>query len=450
MDAVDIDVSAIFYLSSTISKYLHMPVPLDRLYHFIEGVASEIYNNPVIIYRFWPHGSKNIQDLNPLKHYDWAQQQQRLGIWCHDQEPLPTVIDKRKVKSAWNDLLHSLDLVQPRTKGVNWRRNMFKKNILLHSEKRSHVIDQYVKDDELIPVYHWSHAVIARDWFRYAEHENFQKKVKKCFLIYNRAWSGTREYRLKFSDLLVEHGLVDHCLTFCNPTEDGKHYDTHTFQDPVWRPGHVLENYFPPSQANSCASADFDSEDYRSTEIEVVLETLWEDDRLHLTEKSLRPIACRQPFILAATHGSLQYLRDYGFRTFDTIWDETYDTIVDPYQRMQAIIKLLREITTWSAVQRRDNIQRMQQVADHNHNHFFSKVFFNQVIDELRTNMAKAFDQITQDPGFDKWQHFLQFAQVQDFLNVNQDTGQPTRQQYEQVLESIGQHTKIIADANKI
>jgi len=431
-----------------------MPVPLDRLYHFIEGVASEIYNNPVIIYRFWPHGSKNIQDLNPLKHYDWGQQQQRLGIWCHDQEPLTTVVDKRKVKSAWNDLLHSHDLVQPRTKGVNWRRNMFKKNILLHSEKRSHFIDQYVKDDELIPVYYWSHAVIAMDWFRYAEHQNFQKKVKKCFLIYNRDWTGTREYRLKFTDLLVKHDLVDSCHTWFNPIQGNYNYKDHRFTNPVWRPGHVLENYFPPSQANACASADFDSEDYRSTEIEVVLETLFDDDRLHLTEKSLRPIACRQPFILAATHGSLQYLRDYGFRTFDTIWDETYDTIEDPYQRMQAIIKLLREITTWSDVQRRDNIQRMKHVADHNHNHFFSKVFFNQVIDELRTNMTKAFDQITQDPGFDKWldkwQHFLQFAQVQDFLNVNQDTGLPTRQQYNRVLDFIKQYPKNIADVNKI
>ena len=430
-----------------------MSIPLDRLYHFIEKTAIKNYEAPVIIYRFWPHGSKNIQDITPLKQYHWTQYQQTLGIWCHDQEPLDYVIDNRYVKRAWNDLLAGLDLVQPRTR-LPGHHNIFKKNILLHSEERSHVLDQYVKDDDLMPVYYWSHAVIARDWFRYAKHETFKKNVTKQFLIYNRAWSGTREYRLKFLDLLVEHELVDHCRTFCSPTEHGKHYQTHRFVNPVWRPGHVLENYFQPSQANACASADFDTEDYQSTEIEVVLETLFDDNRLHLTEKSLRPIACRQPFILAATHGSLQYLRDYGFKTFDTIWDETYDTIEDPYQRMQAIIKLLREITTWSDVQRRDNIQRMQQVADHNHNHFFSKDFSDLVINELRINMAKAFDQITQDPGFDKWldkwQHFLQFAQIQDFLDVNQDTEQPTRQQYEQVLEFIERHPKTVANRIKI
>jgi hypothetical protein len=430
-----------------------MYIPLDRLYHFIEKLANKIYDNPVIIYRFWPHGSKNLQDLNSLKQCDWAQRQQMPGIWCHDQEPLAPAFAKRNIKCTWVDLLASLDLVQPRTR-LNWYTNVFKKNILLHSEKRSFIIDKYLTNEDLIPVYYWSHAVIALDWFRYAKHQDYNKNISKKFLVYNRAWSGTREYRLRFADRLIEHHLVDHCLTFCNPTDDGKHYETHTFQNPVWQPGHVLENYLAPSQADSRASADFDAQDYKSTQIEVVLETLFDDDRLHLTEKSLRPIACRQPFILAATHGSLQYLRDYGFKTFDTIWDETYDTIEDPYQRMQAIIKLMREITTWSDVQRRDNIQQMQLVADHNHNHFFSKDFSDLIIDELRTNMTEAFDQIKQDLGFDKWldkwQHFLQFAQVQDFLDFNQDITQPTRQQYEQVLEFIGHYPKTIADANKI
>jgi hypothetical protein len=43
-----------------------MSIPLDRLYHYIENVAQEIYNDRIIIYRFYPHGSKNINDLNNL------------------------------------------------------------------------------------------------------------------------------------------------------------------------------------------------------------------------------------------------------------------------------------------------------------------------------------------------------------------------------------------------
>ena len=68
--------------------------------------------------------------------------------------------------------------------------------------------------------------------------------------------------------------------------------------------------------------------------------------------------------------------------------------------------------------------------------------------------MTEAFDQIKQDPGFDKWldkwQYFLQFPQVQDFLNVNQDTDLPTRQQYQKVLEFIDKHLKTVADPIEI
>jgi hypothetical protein len=96
----------------------------------------------------------------------------------------------------------------------------------------------------------------------------------------------------------------------------------------------------------------------------------------------------------------------------------------------------------------------MQQIVDHNHKHFFSKDFFDLIINELRTNMTEAFDQIKQDPGFDKWldkwQHLLQFPQIRDFLNVNQDIDRPTRHQLEQVLQFIEQHLKTVADRIKI
>jgi hypothetical protein len=434
-----------------------MSIPLDRLYHFIDQTAREIYGDGVLIYRFWPHGSKNIDDLNLLCACTWAERICSPAVWCNDQEPLDHDYyrtQQRTILNKWQHLLQSLNVSLLST-NLNYNStNVFRKNLLLHSEKRSGNVGKYIADDKLIPVYYWSHALLAQDWFRYAEHEKFKKNINKRFLIYNRAWGGTREYRLRFSDLLIENKLANQCLTFCNPIEHGRHYQDHAFTNSVWRPVNVLENYFLPSTADSSYSADFNAEDYESTEIEVVLETLFDDDRLHLTEKSLRPIACRQPFILAATHGSLRYLRDYGFETFDSIWDETYDTIEDPYHRMQAIIKLMREITTWSDAQRRVNAQRMAQIVDHNHKHFFSKCFSNLVTNELRTNMTRAFDQMKVNLGADQLvgsiQNLLKFAQVQDFLNSNHDPAFPTKQQYEKVLEFIQQYPKTIADSNKI
>ena len=433
-----------------------MSMPLDRLYHFIENFACETYGHDVIIYRFWPHGSKNIEDLNPMPTFwhSWADSQIHPAVWCHDQEPLAYEwFDKNTLakKGKFIDLLKSRNLLVH--KNLKWNTSAFQKDILLHSEKRSQNVEKY-SNIKLLPVYYWSHAVIARDWFRYAQHENFKKNTDKCFLIYNRAWTGTREYRLKFTDLLVKHALVDSCHTWFNPVDGDHDYKNHVFTNQEWRPDHVLEQYFSPTDATSCSSADFCTKDYQSTEIEVVLETLFDDDRLHLTEKSLRPIACRQPFILMATHGSLQYLRDYGFKTFDSVWDESYDQIQDPVMRMQAIIDVMHDISSWSDEEWMSNKPRLVQIAEHNQKHFFSDAFSNQIICELRTNMLHAFAQIQADPGFDtwiaRWQKRLQHEEIQKFMDQpHEDPFLPNRLDYERVLKFIADYSKRVANHDK-
>jgi hypothetical protein len=434
-----------------------MSIPLDRLYYFIENVACETYGHAVVIYRFWPNGSKNIEDLNPLPTFwhSWIDSQIHPAVWCHDQEPLAYESfskNRRIVKNKFMDLGKSLNLFAHTN--LNWLKNVFKKGIILHSEKRSQNVEQYLAADEFLPVYYWSHAVIARDWFRYAVHENFKKNANKCFLIYNRDWTGTREYRLKFTDLLVKHDLVDSCHTWFNPIQGNYNYKDHRFTNQEWRPDHVLEQYFPPSLAKACASADFCTQDYQSTEIEVVLETLFDDDRLHLTEKSLRPIACRQPFILMATHGSLQYLRDYGFKTFDSVWDESYDQIQDPVMRMQAIIDVMHEISSWSDEEWMSNKPRLGQIAEHNQKHFFSDDFSDKITTELRTNMMHVFAQIQADPGFDtwiaRWQKRLQHEEIQKFMDQpHKDPFLPNRRDYERVLKFIADNSDSVENYDK-
>jgi hypothetical protein len=265
------------------------------------------------------------------------------------------------------------------------------------------------------------------------------KKPEKTFLIYNRAWSNTREYRLRFTELLIHLNLQEHCKTSINPIEPelGIHYDSHQFRNPVWRPQTVLENHFPINTAHSHYSANFDIEDYESTDIEVVLETLFDDDRLHLTEKSLRPIAVGQPFILAATQGSLEYLRSYGFKTFGDVWDESYDLVQDPAERLIQIAELMKYISTWLPHQRERNMAQAQAIADYNRQHFFSQDFFNLVANELKINLASAFNTLAvgnnYQPWLTRWEKLLQYPAVIDFLQNNQ--ADPTQSDVDFVIQ---------------
>jgi hypothetical protein len=386
-----------------------MSIPLDRLYHYIDNIAKEVRDN-VIIYRFWPHGSKNIEDLtllNPPTSYINILISPE--IICHDQEPLDydlysnlhnTIIDSVQIKKlrpvACEYYQAGLKnaFITPDRNLRYWIQNIYDKAILLHSEQRSQNLEKY-RDSEFIPVYYWSHAVIALDWFRYAFHIDINKKVgNKTFLIYNRAWSGTREYRLKFLDLLISNNLLDSCHTSFSPVDNNTHYTQHKFKNTVWKPNNFLENVLPPNTASGNDSADFVIEDYQNTVIEVVLETLFDDNRWHLTEKSLRPIACGQPFILCAPAGSLKYLQSYGFKTFSTVWDESYDEIIDPLERLKKIVELMSEINQWDTDTQLTKLKQANQISQYNRAYFFSKEFFNLIVNELKNNLTCALTEL--------------------------------------------------------
>ena len=119
--------------------------------------------------------------------------------------------------------------------------------------------------------------------------------------------------------------------------------------------------------------------------LHVVNETVWQD-KIHFTEKIFKPIVMHQPFVVLQAPGSLEYLKNYGFRTFADWWDESYDTIEDPQQRMQAVADIVNWITTQDINKMRDS---MKDVLEYNYVHFYNNIP-NIVLDELRVNLQNA------------------------------------------------------------
>ena len=425
-----------------------MSIPLDRLYHYIESIAEEINDSSIIIYRFYPNGSKKLEDLSETKVLAWKEVAIVPSIYCNDQEPLDYNYYKNyksSRQSAWAALLKSCLICTP-NQNLKKNSSIYDQTLLLHSEQRSNNLKAYQKN-QYITIYYWCHALLARDWFRYAEYININKKTVKTFLIYNRAWAGTREYRLKFADLLIDYNMINDCQTSIGFVDQDTYYKNYKFTNLQWQPLHHLEQYFQNNLSSSANSADFTVEDYCATDIEVVLETLFDDERLHLTEKSLRPIACGQPFILAATHGSLQYLRNYGFRTFNDIIDESYDLIEDPEKRLQAVVLTMKQITAWTKEERQYKMRLLQEIAEYNKQHFFSVNFFNQILNELKENLTTAFtlfDSIkSSNQWINQWNEYLSHQPIADFLKNNKEPGfDPTKTQVDLVYQEAKKYIK--------
>jgi hypothetical protein len=406
-----------------------MSVPLDRLYHYLDNCV----NHDLLIYGWTPHGSTKLEDFHMLmdrftpEHWPELRSRSTLQEFnlltarnnhavmiCHDQEPLDfdrysfedfqKIIKQKHQKYREKLQIENIDrqsvvnyYARLGLSGLAIPTNHYDHTLLLHSEKNSLHVAQYSQQG-YVPVYYWSHGLIALDWFRYAEHDPKLQldpvKIQQDFLIYNRAWSGTREYRLCFTEQIVQNNLVENCKMSFN-AQDDTHYTQHCFVNPEFKISkYDLHNFFPVNTHSSVASADYCVEDYASTGIEIVMETLFDDHRWHLTEKSLRPIACGKPFVLMATPGSLQYLRQYGYKTFDGLIDETYDSIQNPKQRLQAVIVEMKRISVLPVQQKIKLFSDLDSIAKFNKHLFFSS-FFDSLINEYKQNMDSAMIEMT-------------------------------------------------------
>jgi len=216
------------------------------------------------------------------------------------------------------------------------------------------------------------------------------------FNIYSRAWTGTREYRLYFLQQLVNLNLHPTArVTFADYDQD-QHYQSYQFANNDFDSTLDLTGLDINNSIPGTSSATYDQKHYQHCAIDVVLETVFDDSRWHLTEKILRPIACGKPFILAATPGSLEYLKSYGFRTFAPWIDESYDQVESSQQRVHAIMQSMQEFAKLPSSIKSKHICEMQTIAQENRKHFFSDQFAQQIKQELVDNVARARFQIKQ------------------------------------------------------
>ena len=372
---------------------------------------------------------------------NWSKIMTTPHVIFHDQEPLNfyywTRDDfaqewfRRIINFQWNPLYSGTEYTNYRVSlhvRGSIHTNLYDYILLVHSEKNSKEVDTYFQHG-FLPVYYWSHAVIAVDWFRYAVHDPVlqynTEAFTQDFLIYNRAWSGTREYRLTFADQLVHAGLVKYCRTSFAPMDSDMHYSQHKFENPdlaITRTD--LETVLPANTHDSHASADYNNQDYAQTGMEIVLETLFDDSRLHLTEKALRPIACGKPFMLVATAGSLEYLRSYGFETFGNLIDESYDLETDPVARSNAVIREMNRISSLASADKIALWNQLHQIAARNKQRFFSAEWQAGIIQEYADNMNQAMITMNQHCTGKHWR---------DTLEINRAAGIASSQSQEEI-----------------
>ncbi len=125
---------------------------------------------------------------------------------------------------------------------------------------------------------------------------------------------------------------------------------------------------------------------YNQTAYSVVAETCFHDNFAFYTEKTSKPIIAKRLFVMFAGQHYLANLRKLGFRTFDSVIDESYD------QESDALIRWHRawEQMVWLAEQPQEQIlERIRPIVEHNYTHIMTTNWAENFRAELEQDFAR-------------------------------------------------------------
>lgn len=140
----------------------------------------------------------------------------------------------------------------------------------------------------------------------------------------------------------------------------------------------LLDTYAPMAQlpGHSLTSSLVRQSKHAYTDflIDVVAETFISGDTFSATEKTVRPMLLKKPFILMGAKDSLEYLRQMGFRTFSDFWDESYDGY-EGAERYTRILDLIDTIAGIDVSRLESMYWDMKYSIDHNYDLLVNQTF---------------------------------------------------------------------------
>ena len=128
-------------------------------------------------------------------------------------------------------------------------------------------------------------------------------------------------------------------------------------------------NHGPAGVGEGFFDADlaFNPIHYRNTFISIVMGAFpFDTSGYHLHSSTFNPMYCGHPIIQFAPYKTLEVMRDYGFKTFDKWWDESYDNEKDDWKRLQMIMDLVLKLSECDEKDLLHMYKDMQETLQHN------------------------------------------------------------------------------------
>lgn len=107
-------------------------------------------------------------------------------------------------------------------------------------------------------------------------------------------------------------------------------------------------------------------ETYLSTFCAVVTESNFAHPFPMFSEKTVNAIKAGRPFLMVSSAGTLDYLRQHGFKTFSEFWDEDYDVEENHERRLQKVLKVIDYIDSMSIEELQNLYSKIKPTVEYN------------------------------------------------------------------------------------
>jgi hypothetical protein len=312
-------------------------------------------------------------------------------VFMHDQEPVHLDI----FKPLFDDVLK-------RNTDVWWPNKPTPFGHVVVSE-RGEYVEKLCQHYEWTPHYYFYHGWACLDWFRGYDKTFLIPRARnrqptRTFMSPNRIVAGKRDHRVLFLYNIFKRELEQNHISaprVCQYEQVdisivAQKY-THVYQDitDVFKAAALPRLFAGEDQQEMHSYQLGNFAEAQDSLVYVPTETVYFGRRTHLTEKTFKAIALEMPFVLVAPAGSLAYLREYGFRTFEGIFDESYDTETDDIRRIEKVTDLLKHLNNLSVAERHEIHQACLPIVEHNYRHFYSGKFADILWTELTSMLAE-------------------------------------------------------------
>ena len=136
-----------------------------------------------------------------------------------------------------------------------------------------------------------------------------------------------------------------------------------------------LKNYdnskdsFVDSNLEYNLAFNFNDTLHLNTFVNVLTETLFENETIFLSEKIFKPVVGCQPFIVFGNPGTIQEFKNMGFKTFEDFWDESYDSELNFSKRLAKIMNILKNLAEKTDQELLEITKQMLPILQHNYEH---------------------------------------------------------------------------------